>query len=90
MLPCVWRVVKKASHSVCRDPPCERGMHERFECPDGEMQSDRVHRDVTIRWSAAYDRSVAPIFSHNELFIHANCHCTFAHLANASAGRTGL
>lgn len=48
-----------------------------------EMQSDRAHRDSAIRWPAAYDPSVAPVFSHNELLIHADCHRTFGHLADA-------
>ena len=48
-----------------------------------EMQSDRAHRDMAIRWPAAYDPSVAPVFSHNELLIHADCPRTFVQLANA-------
>ncbi len=50
-----------------------------------EMQSDRAHRDVALRWPAAYDPSVAPVFSHNELLVHADCHRTFAHLADATS-----
>ena len=50
-----------------------------------EMQADRAHRDMAIRWPAAYDPSVAPVFSHNELLIHADCHRTFAHLADATS-----
>ena len=50
-----------------------------------EMQSDRAHRDMAIRWPAAYDPSVAPVFSHNELLIRADCHRTFARLADAVA-----
>ena len=34
-----------------------------------EMQADRAHRDMEIHWPAAYDPSVAPVFSHNELLI---------------------
>ena len=49
-----------------------------------EIQSDRAHRDAAIRWPAAYDPSVAPVFSHNELLIHADCNRTFARLANAT------
>ena len=48
-----------------------------------EMQSDRAHRDRTIQWPAGHDPSVAPVFSHNELPIHADRHRTFARLANA-------
>ena len=47
-----------------------------------EMQSDRAHRDRAIQWPAAYDPSVAPVFSHNELLIHAGCQRTFTHLAD--------
>ena len=50
-----------------------------------EMQADRAHRDLEIHWPAAYDPSVAPVFSHNELLIHADCHRTFARLADANA-----
>ena len=49
-----------------------------------ELQSDRAHRDLAIHWSAAYDPSVAPVFSHNELLIHAGCHQAFARLADAT------
>ena len=55
-----------------------------------EMQSDRAHRDRAIRWPAAYDPSVAPVFSHNELLIHADCPHTFARLADAVAWPTWL
>ena len=60
---------------------CVRGV----KAQTGEMQADRAHRDMAIRWPAAYDPSVAPVFSHNELLIHANCHRTFAHLADATS-----
>ena len=50
-----------------------------------EMQADRAHRDMEIHWPAAYDPSVAPVFSHNELLIHADCHHTFARLSDATA-----
>ena len=49
-----------------------------------EIRSDRAHRDMAIRWPPAYDPSVAPVFSHNELLIHADCHRTFARLADAT------
>ena len=49
-----------------------------------EMQSDRARRDMSIRWPAAYDPSVAPVFSHNELLIHADCDHTFARLADVT------
>ncbi len=50
-----------------------------------EMQSDQAHRDLAIRWPTAYDPSVAPVFSHNELLIRADCHHTFARFADAVA-----
>ena len=50
-----------------------------------EMQADRARRDVAIRWPAAYDPSVAPVFSHNELLIHADCHRAFVHLADVTS-----
>ena len=49
-----------------------------------EMLSDRAHRDLAIHWPAAYDPSIAPVFSHNALLIHADCHRTFARLADAT------
>ncbi len=48
-----------------------------------ELQSDRAHRDFAIPWPAAYDPSVAPVFSHNEVLIHTGCHRAFARLADA-------
>ena len=55
-----------------------------------EMQADRARRDTKIHWPAAYDPSVAPVFSHNELLIHANCHSTFARLSDATAWQSWL
>ena len=49
-----------------------------------EMQSDRATRDMAIRWPTAYDPAVAPVFSHNELLIHADCHRAFIRLADAT------
>ena len=48
-----------------------------------EMQADRAHRDPAIQWPTAYDPSIAPVFSHNELLIHADCRQPFAKLADA-------
>ena len=50
-----------------------------------EMQADRARRDLEIHWPAAYDPSVAPVFSHNELLIHADCHHIFPRLSDATA-----
>ena len=49
-----------------------------------EQQQDRAHRDRAIHWPVAYDPSTAPVFSHNELLIHTDCHRAFATLANAT------
>ena len=60
------------------------GITKELNAQSREMQSDRAHRDTEIRWPAAYDPSVAPVFSHNELLIHADCKRSFAHLADAT------
>jgi hypothetical protein len=62
-----------------------QGSVEHLHAQMSEMQEDRAHRDMEIHWPAAYDPSVAPVFSHNELLIHADCHRTFARLADATA-----
>ena len=49
-----------------------------------EMQRDRAHRDIAIHWPAAYNPSVAPVFSHNELLLHATCHRAFTRMADAT------
>ena len=49
-----------------------------------EVQSDRAHRDPAMHWPAAYDPSAAPVFSHNELLIRADCHRAFAYLTDAA------
>ncbi len=49
-----------------------------------EMAADRAHRDTAIHWPTAYDPGVAPVFSHNELLLHADCHTAFTHLAEAT------
>ena len=61
------------------------GSVEELNAQTSQVQSDRGHRDMAIRWPATYDPSVAPVFSHNELLIHADCHRTFAHLADATS-----
>ncbi len=43
---------------------------------------DRAHRDLAIHWPKAYDPSVAPVFSHNELVINTSCHRAFTRLAD--------
>ncbi len=62
-----------------------QGSLEHLHAQMSEMQADRAHRDMEIHWPAAYDPSVAPVFSHNELLIHAGCHRTFARLSDATA-----
>ena len=51
--------------------------------PSPEMVTDRAHQDRTIRWPAEFDPKVAPVFSHNELLIHANCQHTFQRFIDA-------
>lgn len=60
------------------------GCTKEFNAQANEMQSDRANRDMAIRWPAAYDPAVAPVFSHNELLIHADCHRAFTRLADAT------
>ena len=62
-----------------------QGSVEHLHAQTSEMQSDRAHRDLEIHWPAAYDPSVAPVFSHNELLIHADCHHVFAQLSDVVA-----
>ena len=62
-----------------------QGGVRKLDAQTNEMQADRARRDMKIRWPAAYDPSVAPVFSHNELLIHADCHHTFARLSDATA-----
>ncbi len=52
--------------------------------PGPEQAADRAHRDSAIHWPAAYDPSVAPVFSHNELLLHTTCHRAFTPLADAT------
>ena len=60
-----------------------QGSVKKLDAQTSEMQADRARRDTEIRWPAAYDPSVAPVFSHNELLIHADCHRVFARLSDA-------
>ena len=48
-----------------------------------ELTEDRAHRDTAIHWPNAFNPSVAPVFSHNELLLHTDCHHAFTHLADA-------
>ncbi len=52
------------------------------------LADDRAHRDTAIHWPKEYDPSVAPVFSHNELLIHTDCHHAFTRLADATAWPT--
>ena len=52
------------------------------------LADDRAHRDPAIHWPAAYDPSVAPVFSHNELLLHTDCHRAFTRLADAAGWPT--
>ena len=50
-----------------------------------EITDDRAHRDATIHWPAEFDPSVTPVFSHNELLLHADCQRAFDRLADATS-----
>ncbi len=50
----------------------------------GNIAEDRAHRDTAIHWPKAYDPSVAPVFSHNELLLQTDCHRAFTRLADAT------
>ncbi len=54
----------------------------------GTIADDRAHRDTAIHWPKTYDPSVAPVFSHNELLLHTDCHRAFTRLADATAWPT--
>lgn len=58
-----------------------QGKAQKF--PEGELAADRAHRDMAIHWPKEFDPSVAPVFSHNELLLHTECHRAFAQLADA-------
>ena len=49
-----------------------------------EMKQDRARQDRAIHWPKEFDPAVAPVFSHNDLLIHARCSRTFGQLANAT------
>ncbi len=48
------------------------------------LTEDRAHRDVAIHWPKEFDPSVAPVFSHNEMLMHTDCHHAFMRLADAA------
>ncbi len=52
--------------------------------PSSEIKEDRANRDSAIHWPAAYSPDVAPVFSHNELLLHTDCHRAFIRLADAT------
>ncbi len=54
-----------------------------LKAQESELRSDLARRDFAIRWPAGYEPSIAPVFSHNQLLIHADCHRVFARLADA-------
>ena len=53
----------------------------------GPKQHDRrrpgPHRDSAIHWPKAFDPATAPVFSHNELLLHADCHRVWTQLIDA-------
>ena len=49
-----------------------------------ELTEDRAHRDPAIHWPKEFDPGIAPVFSHNELLIHTDCHHVFARFIDAT------
>ena len=66
-----------------------QGSVRKMNAQTSEMQADRAHRDMKIRWPAAYDLSVAPAFPQNELPTHADYHRTFNRSPTPLRGQTG-
>lgn len=50
----------------------------------GTLADDRAHRDMAIHWPKVFDPSVAPVFSHNELLIQADCHRVWTQLTDVT------
>ena len=48
------------------------------------IADDRAHRDPAIHWPRTFDPAFAPVFSHNELLIHADCHRVWTQLTDAT------
>ncbi len=38
------------------------------------IPDDKAHRDMTMHWPDRWQPGIAPVFSHNELLMHADCH----------------
>ena len=49
---------------------------------------DLPQRDPTIHWPKAFDPATAPVFSHNQLLIHTDCHRVWTNLTNVTAWPT--
>ena len=47
------------------------------------LADDRAHRDTAIHWPQAFNPATAPVFSHNELLLHADCHRVWTQLIDA-------
>ncbi len=45
---------------------------------------DLSHRDTAIHWPKEFDPATVPVFSHNELLIHADCHRVWTELTNVT------
>ncbi len=50
----------------------------------GTTADDKPHRDKAIHWPKEFDPATAPLFSHNELLIQADCHRVFARFSDAT------
>ena len=48
------------------------------------VKDDLAHRDTTIHWPKEFDPRSAPVFSHNELLIDADCHRVWTRLIDAT------
>ena len=54
------------------------------QSPVSELAVDRAQRSMAIHWPKQFDPGTAPVFSHNELVLHTDCHRAFTHLADAT------
>jgi len=46
--------------------------------------ADLPNRDLAIHWPKAFNPSSAPVFSHNELLVHADCHRVWTRFLDAT------
>ncbi len=68
-------ILKHDLPAKIRASPC--GLDRQPERNSGTTRHDcgrPRHRDTAIDWPKAFNPTDAPVFSHNELLIHADCH----------------